>query len=359
MLAARLLCLAAALSLPLSARPALAEGEAQGPLPPAAAAAFGAVRPDRPPAEIIRDTHYVVSNEDRPQAFRAAVTGRGGVYVGVGSEQNYVLAGWARPEVMVLMDFDQVISDLHRAYGVFFQAAKDGAGLIELWRPESEERAMALITAAYPEPQRQKGVVRAYRIGRHAIPGRLEKVKRLLGAAAVPSFLDDAAQYAYLAGLWRAGRVFPVRGDLTADQTLRDVAGAAKQAAMPVRVLYLSNAEKYFPYGVEFKKSVLALPFDERSLVLRTGARQIGHYVYIVQDGAGFQAWLRKPGILSVHQLARLREQPAAEGEAAFIRRLPGEPERPAAESPAPPKAAERPTPELRGPDAAPAPPRP
>src|SRR5262245_14183161 len=77
-------------------------GEPPGPIPEAWAAAFSAVRADRAPETIIRDTHYVVSNEDRPQAFRGAVRDRGGVYIGVGSEQNYVLAGWARPEVMVL-----------------------------------------------------------------------------------------------------------------------------------------------------------------------------------------------------------------------------------------------------------------
>lgn len=307
-------------------------------LPPPAAAAFAAVRPDRPPAEIIRDTHYVISNEDRPQAFHDPIAGLGGVYIGVGSEQNYVLSGWARPEVLVLMDFDQVIVDLHRAYGAFLQAAKDGAELIDLWRPGSEARALAIIAAAYPEPQRQAGVVRAYRIGRNPIPARLEKVRRVLAAAGVPSFLDDPAQYAYLSGLWRAGRVFPVRGDLTADQALRDVAAAAQKASLPVRVLYLSNAEKYFPYGPGFKGSVLALPFDERSRVLRTAARQIGHYVYIVQEGRGFQAWLRKPGIQSIYQLARLRD-PAPEGTAALIRRLPG------ARDTAP-------IPALRGPDA-------
>ena len=40
------------------------------------------------------------------------------------------------------------------------QAAKDGAELIDLWRPGSEARALAIIAAAYPEPQRQAGVGR-------------------------------------------------------------------------------------------------------------------------------------------------------------------------------------------------------
>lgn len=300
-----------------------ASGEPPAPLPPAAAAAFAAVRPDPPPAGLIRDSHYVISNEDQPQAFRGAIAGRGGVYIGVGSEQNYVLAAWARPEVLALFDFDQVIVDLHRAYGAFFQAARDGAELIELWRPQNEARALSLLGAAYPDPQRLRGVVRAYKIGRAAIPARLEKLRRLLGAAGAPSFLDDPAQYAYLAGLWRSGRVLPVRGDLTATQALRDVGDAARRAGLPVRVLYLSNAERYFPYGPDFKKSVAALPFDDQSLVLRTGARQIGRYVYMVQGGRDFQAWLRRPSLQTVSQLTRLRDLAPA-GEAAVIRRLPG-----------------------------------
>ena len=334
---------------------AAAAEEPPGPMPAAWTAAFSAVRSDRPPAEIIRDTHYVVSNEDRPQAFRAAVAGPRGGYVGVGSEQNYVLARWARPEGMGVMDFDQVIVDLHRAYGVLFQAAATPDEFINLWREESEERALGLIAAAYPDGREAKGVARAYRIGRHPIPARLDKVRRLLRAAQAPSFLDDPAQYAYLAGLWRARRVFTVRGDLTADRTLRDIGGAAREVGLPVRILYLSNAERYFTYGVDFKKSVFALPFDERSLVLRTAARRIGAYVYIVQDGAGFHAWLRRPGIQSVHQLTRLRD-PALEGEAAFIRRLPATADRSAPRAPVSPEPGAPPAPPAPEPSPSPVP---
>ena len=61
--------------------------------PPGAeiAQAIAAIAPDPPPPKLASNTHYMISNEDRPQVFRDVVKDRGGVYVGVGSEQNWLI----------------------------------------------------------------------------------------------------------------------------------------------------------------------------------------------------------------------------------------------------------------------------
>ena len=94
-------------------------------------------------------------------------------------------------------------------------------------------------------------------------------------------------------------RVFILRGDLTADATMQAIATAAKRANLPVHALYLSNAEQYFPYHDGYRKNVLALPFDEKSLVLRTiswpqwgFAKDSNSYHYNVEGGLSFQSWL-------------------------------------------------------------------
>jgi hypothetical protein len=265
-------------------------------------AASAAVRPDPPPPELVRDTHYIISNENNHERFRAAVAGLGGVYIGVGSEQNYLIAGWSRPEVLVLMDFDQVVVDLHRVYRAIFLSAKDPAAFRRLWDRSREDEVLTLLRQAYPGPE-GKGVVRAYRMSRYTIPERLDKLIAQYGAAGIPTFLHDAAQYEHLAGLFRAGRVLAVRGDLTVGSALRDVAAAARQTGLPVRVVYLSNAERYFPYNEDFKRSLRALPMDERSLLLRTMARRNGAYEYFIQSGTAFQAWLGQRGAARVQQL--------------------------------------------------------
>ena len=82
---------------------------------------------------------------------------------------------------------------------------------------------------------------------------------------------------------------------------MRDVGGT-------VRLLYLSNAERYFNYNDAFRKSMLALPTDERSLILRTRARRDGTYEYILQEAANFTAWVSRRSIELSFQYTHLRE---------------------------------------------------
>src|SRR5579883_1489971 len=122
------------------------------PLPASTVTAFRNVRDDRPPAHIVRGIHYVVSNENRHYLFRDAVRGKGGVFVGVGTDQNYLMAGWARPEVLVLLDFDQVVVDLHRVYRLAFLNAETPAAFMKLWAPRGWDRLTTLINQSEPDP---------------------------------------------------------------------------------------------------------------------------------------------------------------------------------------------------------------
>ena len=54
--------------------------------------------------------------------------------IGVGAEQNYVLAGWARPQVLVLMDCDADMVQLHEAYRACFELAAKPDEFIALWK---------------------------------------------------------------------------------------------------------------------------------------------------------------------------------------------------------------------------------
>ena len=76
--------------------------------------------------------------------------------------------------------------------------------------------------------------------------------------------------YNHVAQLHRNGRVFPIRGDLRKDKAIRSVSRAAKQANLPIRALYFSNAEQYFRYAEPFQENIDTLFSDEKSLVLRT-----------------------------------------------------------------------------------------
>ena len=262
-------------------------------------ASWAAVRLDPEPEAIIRDTHYFVSNERSPEYFRSALTRLGGVGVGVGAEQNYLFAGWARPELLVLIDFDQAVVDLHAVYRVAFLNAATPEEFCALWARPSRKRFVELIDAAYAGTPRPKAAHRIFIQARSAVSWRLDKIKEHFLEIGVPTFVTDLGEYAYVRSLFATERVVRLRGDLTGGRALVDLGALLKEQHRVVRWTYLSNAEQYFKYTPRFRRNMLGLPFDDASLVIRTRAHRLD-YAYVVQLFGNFTAWLAEPRVRSV-----------------------------------------------------------
>jgi hypothetical protein len=84
------------------------------------------------------------------------------------------------------------------------------------------------------------------------------------------SWLSDPDKFAHMQALYETGRVRVMVGNLAGDKSLQTVAAACKELSIPVRLVYMSNAEEYFKYVPAFRDSIAALPADEKSVVLRT-----------------------------------------------------------------------------------------
>ncbi len=263
-----------------------------------AASAFASLPADPAPPELVRGMHYWISNEDHLHLFHPEVKDKGGLYIGVGTDQNYLLGAWARAEALVLMDFDQSIVDLHRVYRVIFLTAETPEEFLRLWQLKSRPEVRRLIQEGYAGKKERYGALQAFATARWPVERRLLRVVAQMKQAALPSFLTDAAEYTHVRRLYQEDKVFMVRGDLTARRTLRAVGQAATQAGMRVGVLYLSNAEQYFPYDAQYRANIRGLPFSGSGVVLRTsgerGVKRVKgtYYHYNTQSGANFMAWL-------------------------------------------------------------------
>lgn len=280
---------------PVRAEPpvALAAAEAQ---------ALRAVVEDPAPPRIAGDYHFVVSNEKKLERFREAVVDRGGMYVGVGTDQNYLLAGWSRPELLVLVDFDRYVVDLHEIYRVFFLHADTPEAFIAMWSSASAARSRALLDRELPDEVRAR-VETLWPFARYRVFERLTLQRYHFKTRKLATFLTSQEQYDYLVGLLRAGRVHALRGDLTGSRTMLGVAGLARRLGVPVRTLYLSNAEHYFEYTPQLRRNIAALPVDERSIVLRTIFDSGEDFFYMLQPAHGFQAWLAQTEVRSLRAM--------------------------------------------------------
>ncbi len=264
------------------------------PLSAKAQRVLAAIPSDPPPPKLIQQQHFLVSDEYRPERFRTAIRNLGGIFVGVGPEQNYLFASWAKPEVLVLLDFDQLVVDLHGVYRAFFLNAPDAPAFLTLWSAKGRAQARAIIAKEATSAAQRSAMLSVYRQGRGLIALRLESIRRGLSAQSIESFLTAPAQYRFIVSMLRAGRVKAIRGDLTGKLTMRGLAAASKQLGMPVRGLYLSNVEHYFDYSSGLGPNVTALPIDKRSMIIRTAVKHNKHdrYYYVAQRAADFRAWL-------------------------------------------------------------------
>lgn len=298
-------------------------------VPASLAAALASVVPDPPPKELAANAHFFVSDEWAHWLYRDSVQAIGGVMIGVGTDQNYIIAGWARPELLVLVDFDQVVVDIHRVYRQVFLECDNPSAFSEAWSQAKMTSVEAWLAAAYLDQADQRRIIRTFRQARPLIEGRLKALRKKYKEAGVPFFLSDPEQYAYLRNLFRANRVFAIRGDLTGRSAIRGIAKALRDAGLKVTVLYLSNAEKYFEFTKDYKENMRSLPFDEKAVVLRTAGgwdpdkAPDGLYTYIVQPAWSFVAWMQEDVPASFKILVSRRKHDKDRPGLAFITAVP------------------------------------
>lgn len=277
-------------------------------------AGFRKLRRDKPPEAITRDTHYWTGNEDNLQLFHPHVKDLGGVYIGVGTDQNYLMAGWAKSDVLVLMDFDQSIVDIHGVYRAIFKTAKTPEEFLDLWHAKKRKTVRKLVKEEFKKEKRKKwAALKAYGTARWSIYRRLVRIRDQFKDLEMGSFLSDQAQYDHIRKLYLDEKVFRVRGDLTAPRAMRSIGKAAKAADLPVRILYLSNAEQYFTYKRAFRKNIKALPLDDKSVIIRTsGWRRFksvkgkDYYHYNVQSGPSMLAFVNNRKVIGVANVLKI-----------------------------------------------------
>ena len=311
-----------------------------GPLTPAASEILRSIVADPAPPALVLGSHYWVSNESAHDVWRETIGKLGGALAGVGTDQLYLLAGWQEPSLLLALDFDAEVVRVHELYGIAFAKAETPEAFLQLWRDVARDAGAWDELLDVPDnddgcTQTKRHHQRTLKLAGESISARLGQVKRRYAGLGIPCFLTDAAQYAKVRTLWQEGRVVALRGDLTATSAMLTAAEAMRKLGVPLRTLYLSNAEKYFDYSPDFRANIIAQPFDEKSLILRTrhsprmGAVEGDVYHYNTQTGANFIAWMRDSSIQTSFALLKRRVEEKPPGKSR-IDALPTAPASPA-----------------------------
>jgi hypothetical protein len=272
----------------------------------------------------------LLSNENTVSTVAAALAGRvkpGGVYLGVGPEQNFTFIAAMRPKVAFITDIRRGNLHLHLVYKAAFEMARDRADfvgrLFSRRRPAgltSASSAMSLMTAYLAAaPESEAG----FQANLEALTDHLTKTRGLpldgrdlegvdyvyrhfhrfgpaihytssirgttgssISYAAIQSSVDRATgvgwtflaseeNFSRVKALQAENLIVPVVGDFAGPKALRAIGAWLRKHGAVVSAFYVSNVEMYLQRnGVwnAFCANVAALPLDETGLFIRPGS---------------------------------------------------------------------------------------
>ncbi|MFC1671432.1 hypothetical protein ACFL20_13645 [Spirochaetota bacterium] len=223
--------------------------------------------------------YTTVSNESRLDIFKDKITGIGGGYIGVGSIQNYTLAAWAKSEWIWFMDFTRIVVAANKVHLALIKSSKTSEEYILSWKRKSMKKVLELLNKVYKDDADLKKIIKAYKISRNVVEKRIKLVFFLAKKRNYKVWLNDESQYKWIRNLAVRGHIKVVKGDLNKNTTLIGIAKSARKMGIKIGIIYVSNAEEYFPkYVPSFRKNILEMPIDNKSIILRT--MSIARYRY-------------------------------------------------------------------------------
>ena len=266
----------------------------------------------------------LVSNELKfqwviPELLRR--TKPGGVYIGVGPEQNFTYIAALKPRIAFIVDVRRGNTDLHLLYKALFELSRDRADfvsrLLSRSRPDglTAKSSAAEIFAAFagvdPSDRMLTTTLADIRhqlttVHRFALTGedlmRVEAICRVFflagtkiqyspygsfGGTTQPtyaelmaatdeageshSFLASDALFDAMKDLQRRNLVVPLVGDFAGPKTIRAIGDYARARGTALATFYISNVEEYLQPAqrTAFCHNVASLPLTAESVFIR------------------------------------------------------------------------------------------
>jgi hypothetical protein len=245
---------------------------------------------------------------------------KGGVYMGVGPEQNFTYIAAIRPKMAFIVDIRRQAVMQHLMFKAMFEMAKDRADFIstlfgkprpggldtatsiqDLWTAyraapsdsvrarENYRRIVDLLTKTHgftftpSESEQLKAVFDAfYYYGpsiatRGFASGRGGDFADLTGyskdeSGQTQSFLSSEDNYRYLKSLHDRNLIVPVSGDFAGPKAIRAIGTYVREHNGIVSAFYVSNVEQYLFGDMKadaFYANVATLPVDSMSVFIR------------------------------------------------------------------------------------------
>ena len=249
--------------------------------------------------------------------------GTGGVYLGVGPEQNFTYIANLKPKIAFILDIRRGNRDLHLLYKALFELAADRADFVSLLfsrpRPDglSTDSTAGEIFAAFDRVGTSEALYETnYRrvettlVRRYQLPitvadaAGIEYVYRHFyrfgprltysssgsgassgatyaslmtfadRAGVSRSYLADEDRFRTVKALEAANLIVPVVGNFAGPKALQGIGAWLRERGATVSAYYLSNVEDYLSRQnswLDFCRNAASLPLTDTSAFIRTG----------------------------------------------------------------------------------------
>ena len=244
----------------------------------------------------------------------------GGIYLGVGPDQNFTYALALKPSVAFIVDIRRQNLIEHLMYKALFELAPERADFVArlfarrrpagigrdasteslfgafekvpadpVFATESLNAILANLKGHgfQPQPGDESGFIKVYRafvdkgpflaFGSGWTPTYAELMSKTDGEGTNRGYLGSEANYRAIQEMERANRIVPLVGDFAGPKAIRAAGQYAKDQKQVVSVFYLSNVEQYlFTDGSwrRFYANVATLPLDSSSVFIRSVYKQ-------------------------------------------------------------------------------------
>ena len=263
----------------------------------------------------------------------------GGVYLGVGPEQNFTYMAALKPSMAIIFDIRRGNMDVQLLYKAIFELTKDRADFMAMLfsRPRPDGigsqstvidlfRAFANVRGSSAMYERDLKAIEEqltkahkfalfrddlewvqyvfqtfYRYG-YAIrpsPSYAELMTATDEAGTFRSYLASEASFLFLKDLETKNLVVPLVGNFGGRKAIREVATYVKAHGATISAFYLSNVEDYLYQDRKwsaFCRNAATLPLDQSSTFIRTTSRGRGPGGFGGFGGGGFVSSL---GVIS------------------------------------------------------------
>jgi len=245
----------------------------------------------------------------------------GGVYIGVGPEQNFSYIVALRPKIAFIVDVRRGNADLHLMYKAIFELSADRADFVSRLLSRSRPAgltatstaadiftAFSTVDPSEPTLNTNLAEIRHQLTTEHRFPltgedlMRIEAIYRVFflagtkiqyspygsfGGTTQPtyaelmaatdeagesrSFLASEATFAVIRDLERRNALVPLVADFAGPKTLRVIGDYARRRGATIAAFYVSNVEEYLqgPAGQAFCGNVSSLPLSDESVFIR------------------------------------------------------------------------------------------